>query len=199
MRRFLSTRKHLFIILIAMPVIVIGVVGVFSARNTIRPRGIVIHHSAISPGTEENITAEDIEFIHKSRGFRAFYWGRFYHIGYHYVILPDGTIQRGRPDHCLGAHAIGYNSYIGVCLIGNFSSKQNPTGMHGSEAPTEQQMQALVALCSNLQIEYGIPTERIIRHNDVNSNTECPGDRFSLDDLLRRISVRLSSQSLGVS
>lgn len=48
---------------------------------------------------------------HKERGFRD--------IGYHFVILPDGTIETGRSILDVGAHAKGYNRHsIGTCLIG---------------------------------------------------------------------------------
>src|SRR5439155_5178558 len=88
-----------------------------SYRNSIRPVGIVIHHSAVPmyfQGTPVN--ADALDKLHALRGYGGFYCGKPYHIRYHYVILPDGTIQNGRPDGCRGAHARGYNSYIGICL-----------------------------------------------------------------------------------
>lgn len=40
-------------------------------------------------------------------------------IGYHWVILEDGTLQMGRPEYWVGAHASGDNSdSIGIVLIG---------------------------------------------------------------------------------
>ena len=48
-------------------------------------------------------------------------------IGYHFVILPDGTIELGRPLHIMGAHCKGHNeNSIGTCLIGvsEFSENQ---------------------------------------------------------------------------
>ena len=51
------------------------------------------------------INAARLEEIHKKRGFGIEFEGKKYHIAYHYVILPDGTIEKGRPDHCEGAHA----------------------------------------------------------------------------------------------
>jgi hypothetical protein len=84
-------------------------------------------HSAVPPPPNGRpVDARLLDEIHRARGYGAFYWGRFYHIGYHYVILPDGTIEHGRPERCLGSHARGYNSYIGVCLVGDFSSRSNP-------------------------------------------------------------------------
>lgn len=156
-----------------------------SLSNTIRPHGIIIHHSAIPPlSNGQQGDASFIEDVHRKRGFSAFYWGKFYHIGFHYVILPDGTVQEGRPEHCKGEHATGFNSYIGICLVGDFSSKDNPNGEHGLTVPTEAQMSALINLARGLRAQYQIPINRILRHNDVNSNTECPGDRFPFQQLV---------------
>lgn len=60
-----------------------------------------------------------IDKWHKERGWSG--------IGYHFVILPDGTIERGRPWEEVGAHCKGHNrSSIGTCLIGKteFTAKQ---------------------------------------------------------------------------
>ena len=36
-------------------------------------------------------------------------------IGYHYVILIDGTVEAGRPLWRKGAHTKGHNNDIGIC------------------------------------------------------------------------------------
>lgn len=44
-------------------------------------------------------------------------------IGYHYVILTDGTIEKGRSEELIGAHASNCNlKSIGICLIGGRDS-----------------------------------------------------------------------------
>jgi N-acetylmuramoyl-L-alanine amidase len=174
----------LLALLFSLGVLFLGV----SYSNTIRPVGIIIHHSAIpsvigGPPIDEAI----IDDIHRRRGFRVFYWGRFYHVGYHYIILPDGTVQQGRPEHCHGAHAEGYNSFIGICLVGNFSSTANPSGQAGPAQPTPAQLQALVDLCRQLREKYGFPVNRILRHSDVSQTTECPGDRFPFQEFLKAL------------
>lgn len=68
----------------------------------------VIHCSDSPQGRGDN--AETIHKWHKERGFDG--------IGYHYVILEDGTIENGRPEYWSGAHAKGYNEALGICLIG---------------------------------------------------------------------------------
>lgn len=167
----------------------LGTTSTISYRNSIEPAGIIIHHSAIPLSNDEQPTdASRLDEIHRRRGYGIFYWGRYYHIGYHYVILSNGTIQNGRPEHCQGAHASGYNSYIGICLIGDFSAADNPSGERGLQEPTEAQLRALTNLCRQLQQRYNIPAQRILRHNDVNPDTTCPGNRFPYQRLLDDLS-----------
>jgi N-acetylmuramoyl-L-alanine amidase len=170
-------------------------VGVPTYFNTIKPAGIVIHHSAMPVsinGAELDVRL--LDEIHRKRGYAIFYGGRVYHVGYHYVILPDGTVQQGRPERCKGSHARGYNDYIGICLVGDFSDPAGRREDHGPSEPTEAQMRSLVELCMRLQQRYGIPIERVVRHNDLNAETECPGERFPFHDLIRRLGQRVPSQ-----
>src|SRR5262249_11888219 len=61
------------------------------------PAGIIIHHSD-TPGVIHGkyVGAALIDRSHKRRGFSTHYRGKFYHIGYHYVIREDGVIEPGR-------------------------------------------------------------------------------------------------------
>lgn len=153
-----------------------------SYRNTITPQGIILHHSALTQNELVLFGASGpssaIEALHRKRGFSIFYWGSLYHTAYHYLILPDGRIEHARPEHCRGAHAPGYNSYLGICLIGNFSSRDNPDGSVGIETPTAAQLESLATLTQSLQHKYGLSCSSILRHQDVNPKTQCPGDRF---------------------
>jgi N-acetylmuramoyl-L-alanine amidase len=164
------------------------IICVISVRNTIMPKGIIIHHSVVVNTVEgKPVDIAALDEYHRERGFGAFYWGATYHIGYHYVIFPDGTVRSGRPEHLNGAHALGYNSYLGVCLIGNFSSVNRPLSELNSQDPTPAQMRSLKLLIEQLQSKYNIPLERIRRHKDVSTGTECPGDKFDLTSLLLEI------------
>lgn len=159
-----------------------------SYRNTMTPAGIIIHHSAVSEafdGREVDVSVIDSD--HRRRGFRTYYWGDVYHVGYHYVILPDGTVQPGRPERCVGAHAVGHNDTLGICLVGDFSTAHNPDGARGLTAPNAAQMRSLVELCRRLREQYRLPPESVRRHSDVNDHTECPGDRFPFDELIRQV------------
>jgi N-acetylmuramoyl-L-alanine amidase len=73
---------------------------------------IILHHSLSKEGDVETITKWHLE-----RGFED--------IGYHFVILKDGTVEPGRDIDLVGAHASGRNSdSIGICLIGNFQKNR---------------------------------------------------------------------------
>jgi N-acetylmuramoyl-L-alanine amidase len=141
------------------------------------PTGIVIHHSA-TPGQVNGryIGAAQIAESHKRRGFAVRYRGKVYHIGYHYVIREDGVIEPGRPEHCPGAHAKTFNHYLGICLVGQFSTAQNEQFWTPSE-PTPEQLRSLLWLCGRLMAKYGISPDHVVRHSDVR-DTACPGDRF---------------------
>ncbi|NLO04366.1 MAG: hypothetical protein GX131_00915 [candidate division WS1 bacterium] len=147
------------------------------------PGGIVIHHTATGGVVDgQKVDARRIGQWHARRGWAAEYRGRVYNIGYHYVILPDGTVQPGRPEWMLGAHTYGYNDYLGVCLVGNFDSHANPAGLQQPSRPTEEQMAALRALLLDLMRKYRLSPEEIHGHGEL-AATACPGDGFMLDAL----------------
>jgi len=155
--------------------------------NTITPTGIIIHHSGIIPTTNELPTDErQVDRFHQKHGFETICFGRLYHVAYHFLILPSGEVQVGRPERCQGAHAPGYNSYLGIALIGDFSSVDNPSGEKGNTKPTTRQMKSLALLCWRIRGRYDIPLQRILRHSDV-SSTLCPGDRFPFTSFLQQL------------
>jgi N-acetylmuramoyl-L-alanine amidase len=164
--------------------------SVVSFFNTITVTGIVIHHTAVIPGENTVPRSErDIDKYHRARGFEILCFGRVYHVAYHYLIMPNGRVKGGRPERCAGAHAKGYNSYLGISVVGDFSSEDNPTGKKGPTRPSPKQIASLIQLCRRLKDRYNIPLQHIVRHSDI-SSTKCPGDRFSfrsvLDQLQRR-------------
>jgi N-acetylmuramoyl-L-alanine amidase len=158
--------------------------------NTITPVGILIHHSGLIPikvaAQLKEQVAEMIDEFHARRGFEIICFGRVYHVGYHYLILPNGKVEAGRPERCEGAHARGYNSFIGIALVGDFSPATNPADLYGPSAPTRVQMRSLIKLCRRLRWRYQIPIQRVMRHSDVTA-TYCPGSRFPIRALLRAL------------
>jgi len=173
--------------------------AVTSFVNTITPTGIVLHHTAVIPGQEKPPRSERaVDRYHEERGFEILCSGRLYHVAYHYLIMGNGAVMAGRPERCEGAHASGYNSYLGISVVGDFSSRDNPTGTRGPEKPTRTQIASLVRLCRRLRKRYNIPLQNIVRHSDI-SNTECPGDRFpyhAILDQLERKPSRAASPKL---
>ena len=126
---------------------------------------ILIHCSATPEGRA--VTAEDIRRWHtapkpKGNGWRD--------IGYHFVILLDGTIQQGRPIEFAGAHCTNHNRFsIGVCYIGGLSKN----GKTPKDTRTEAQNAALKQLVQQLQQLYHISLENIHGHKHY-ANKACP-------------------------
>ena len=128
-----------------------------------KPVKIIVHHSASKTG--------DAPTFHKWHTD----WG-WVGIGYHYVILKDGTIQRGRPETAIGAHTKGHNSNsIGICCVGYY---------HGNKEKSmpEAQKEALVELIRNIRKKYS-PSMKIYGHRDFNA-TSCPGDNFPFAEIV---------------
>lgn len=127
---------------------------------------IVIHHSKI-----ENMTVESIHDLHLKNGWAG--------IGYHKVILPDGTLADGRPEMMIGAHALGANSEsIGIVLVGDFDTGR----------PSPAQMNTLLALTIKLMKQYGISADRVVPHRAVTAGTTCPGLEFPWAEFKARLS-----------
>jgi hypothetical protein len=153
---------------------------------TIEPSGIMIHHSAILPLDPNSPADQYLDAFHAKRGFSIECGGRTYHVAYHYIIRADGKLELGRPDRCEGAHTKGFNDYIGIVLVGNFSSRDNRHGRKGPQKPTREQLARLVTLCRHLREQYHIPIQRVVCHGDV-GRTECPGDAFPFREFLREL------------
>ena len=122
----------------------------------------IIHCSDSSQG--RGTTAKDIHRWHQEEPRN---WDG---IGYHYVILEDGTIENGRPEYWVGSHAKGYNDTIGICLIGE------DTFRHA-------QMIALEKLIK----DKGWSNDEVVGHYQVNKNKTCPN--FDVDKFLIAIEV----------
>ena len=131
-----------------------------------RKINLIVIHEAQTP-TGEYFDADDIEQWHEERGEWKPSSITHKYIGYHWVILLDGTIQAGRHPNEIGAHAKEYNTNsLGICLIG--------IGKY-----TPEQWDSLQSLLEALKGQYeGI---KIIGHNEVSSKT-CPG--FDVQDYL---------------
>jgi N-acetylmuramoyl-L-alanine amidase len=115
---------------------------------------IVVHCADTPKGVYFDI--DDIRTWHIKRGFSD--------VGYHYVILLDGTIQLGRPLAQQGAHVSHYNrKSIGICYIGG----------KGGDTRTTKQKASLVYLISTLKRTFR--DAEVLGHHDFKGVTKtCP-------------------------
>jgi len=135
--------------------VLLGHVNVCMASQTPRWVGAVIHHSATESGDAAAFRRYHIEV----KGWDD--------IGYHFVILRDGTIEPGRPLNKEGAHKRGRNrTHVGICLVGN-------------DTFTKAQLVSLVELLKQLQGEHAIVA--IEPHHE-----DCPGDGIDFENLKSR-------------
>lgn len=127
---------------------------------------IILHCSATKEG--QKFTVKDIDAWHKQRGFKG--------VGYHYVILLDGTVEPGRPESEVGAHTLGQNANsIGICYIGGLDANAKP-----KDTRTDAQREALIKLVKELKAKY--PGATIHGHNEF-ANKACPS--FNVKDELK--------------
>jgi len=132
-----------------------------------RVRWIVQHYSATP--IEIDLTADDIDEMHRKRGFRE--------IGYHYFIRKNGMVETGRdlsqPGRFeTGAHSKGENSAsIGICLEGGVTLDARNVGVDNR---TQAQIKAQIKLIRELLLRF--PNARVEGHRDMpGAATQCPG------------------------
>lgn len=121
---------------------------------------IVVHYSATY--ADQNMTAADIDRMHRARGFRK--------IGYHRFIRRDGTVEIGRPYSEVGAHVGGQNSgKIGICWAGGLERATGPNV--GVDNRTAAQTDALIATIRDILRSH--PNAKVVGHRDL-AATLCP-------------------------
>lgn len=139
-------------------------------------KGIVIHHSA-SP-TWINGRQVDVNTIRQWHTTER----QFRDIGYHYVILPSGLGQTGRPETDTGAHcqAGGRNqTHLGVCLVGDFSL----------QPPSVWQLLGAIMVVRLLMYRYRLEVAQVELHRQVpGAATACPGKLFPENAFYRLVS-----------
>ena len=129
-----------------------------SLSNRSKTTRMILHHAAA-----KSCGAATIHQWHLNNGWSG--------IGYHFVVRKNGTIERGRPEKYVGAHAEGSNSdSIGICFEGDFMT----------ETMSETQKNAGKELVTDLKKKYGI--SKVQKHSDVCS-TDCPGKNFPFSEI----------------
>ena len=107
-----------------------------------------------------DVDVEKVTQWHKQRGFDT--------IGYHYLIKRNGTLQLGRDENVVGAHAVAVNgTSIGVALAGGGTADK---GWENNFTPI--QFETLKSILLKLKDKYNI--EKIIGHYQVDDKKECP-------------------------
>jgi len=120
---------------------------------------IVAHHVG---GANRDFSAAEIHRWHQGQGWSG--------IGYHFIVRTDGTIERGRPEDKVGAHAYGFNrESIGINVAGTFDEAE----------PTAEQIEAISMLIGWLADKYDLPVTQdyVCGHRDL-METACPGDKL---------------------
>lgn len=127
---------------------------------------IIIHCSATKEGI--NYSVDKIDAAHKARKFSTYTdeKGKIRYIGYHYIILLDGTIIKCRPESKIGYHASGHNTRsIGICYIGGLDARDS-NGKMIKDTRTPQQKASLIKLIKDIKKRYGT-IARVIGHRDI--------------------------------
>ena len=120
---------------------------------------VVLHCSDSDIPRHDNIAT--IDDWHRARG-----WSK---VGYHWFVRRDGTVERGRDEAEVGAHAKNHNKgSIGVCLSGKtFSSAHTP------------QFTAAVKLVEEILSRHKLTWANVMLHRDLDRGKTCPN--FTLD------------------
>lgn len=119
---------------------------------------IIVHCTATPEGKDYSV--EQIRQAHLARGFSD--------IGYHFVVMRDGTVREGRPLGVAGAHTKGHNANsIGVSYVGGCASD----GKTPKDTRTHEQRKALRDLVAELQRRF--PGATVHGHYEF-ANKACP-------------------------
>ena len=127
---------------------------------------VVIHHAAMPITTSR----DDIQDLHLSNGWAG--------VGYHKLVFADGSVETGRPEQVIGAHAFGANRRsLGIVLVGDFNRAR----------PNSVQLESAARLTVELLKKYRLPAEKVLPHRAVNTDTDCPGVQFPWAEFVQRL------------
>lgn len=116
----------------------------------------IVIHCSDSPHvlSGKQVGSTLIKEWHLKRGFSD--------IGYHAVIIKDGTIQQGRDESETGAHAKGHNKdSVAVCLV-------------GTDSFTASQFVSLKALLKLWMTRHHLGIGDVYCHYQLNPQKTCP-------------------------
>ncbi len=119
----------------------------------------VVHCTATPEG--KPFTVADIDRMHRARGWAG--------IGYHFLILLDGTVAVGRPIDRVGAHVQGHNTgSVGIAYVGGVTASGK-----GKDTRTPAQKESLRRLLADLVAKH--PIKRILGHRDLSPDMNRDG------------------------
>lgn len=133
---------------------------------------IIVHCTATPEGRD--VSVDTIRQWHKQRGWKD--------IGYHYVVMLDGSVKDGRPISQVGAHVSGHNTgTVGVVYVGGVAKD----GKTAKDTRTAAQKEGLMWICRFLIEKYPTIT-RITGHNQYAAKA-CPSFDVRKDELSKLV------------
>lgn len=139
-------------------------------------RRIFLHCTATREG--QYLSAEDIRDMHVNpppvgRGWRD--------VGYHWIVLLDGTVEPGRDEAKVGAHAEGHNGdSVAIAYVGGLTAD----GKSPKDTRTPEQIDAIDRTIAGVRERHGQGVT-VHGHNEVSSKA-CPSFDVSKDRATRR-------------
>ncbi|MFC5505172.1 peptidoglycan-binding protein [Bosea massiliensis] len=133
---------------------------------------IIIHCTATPEGRD--VSVETIRGWHIGQGWKD--------IGYHWVVMLDGSVKPGRPEAQVGSHVANHNSgTLGVVYVGGVAAD----GKTPKDTRTPAQKAALLAHVRALIARY--PTVRKVTGHNQYAAKACPSFDVRRDELGRLV------------
>lgn len=119
---------------------------------------LIWHCTATREG--QHFERSDVDAWHKQRGWSG--------IGYHKLVLLDGSVQEGRPESKVGAHTGGRNANtIGYAYVGGVGKD----GKTPKDTRTDAQKKTMIRLTKEAVKRYGL--KKVSGHHDYAAKA-CP-------------------------
>lgn len=141
--------------------------GFAQPRASRRIDEIIIHCTATPEGRDVSVAS--IRGWHLQNGWKD--------IGYHWIVMLDGTVKPGRPEAQVGSHVAGHNTgTLGVVYVGGVDAKGDP-----KDTRTPAQKAALLAHVRALIARY--PTVKKVTGHNQYAAKACPSFDVPKDEL----------------
>jgi hypothetical protein len=173
--------------------------GVTTSKRDFIDRMTIHHTESAAVVGGKRVDANLVGEWHVQRGINEHFQGARA-AAYHFIILPDGTVQAGRPLNARGSGTLNLldnGRSIGVVLVGDFSSTSN-NGKTWPSRPTAAQLKALTGLSLWAFQTFHFGPANVHGHREVGAS-DCPGDRFGMDALRKRLAAAQAADQKGVA